>query len=330
MLRFVDLFAGIGGIRLGFEQVFPDGETVFVSEQDFKAQETYRANFSTPEVFAGDIMKVDVGDVPDFDVCLAGFPCQAFSIAGKRQGFNDSYRGRSRGTLFAEVIRFCEAKQPKVIFCENVKGLVTHDRGNTLRVIVGAFEEIGYKVHFEVLNSCDFGVPQNRERVFIVCFRQDVDDSGFVFPSGVENGCVIRDVLDDAPVDAKYYLSDVYLETLREHRRKQEAKGNGFGYVVRDLDGVAGALVCGGMGRERNLIVDSRPHSLVPTTRIKGVVNREDVRKLTPREWARLQGFPEGFVLPVPDTQLYRQLGNSVTVPVVAAVAGSVRDVLEG
>ena len=309
-MRFVDLFAGIGGIRLGFEQVFPDGETVFVSEQDFKAQETYRANFSTPEVFAGDIMKVDVGDVPDFDVCLAGFPCQAFSIAGKRQGFNDSYRGRSRGTLFAEVIRFCEAKQPKVIFCENVKGLVTHDRGNTLRVIVGAFEEIGYKVHFEVLNSCDFGVPQNRERVFIVCFRQDVDDSGFVFPTGVGTGRVIRDVLDDAPVDAKYYLSDVYLETLREHRRKQEAKGNGFGYVVRDLDGVAGALVCGGMGRERNLIVDSRPHSLVPTTRIKGQVNREDVRKLTPREWARLQGFPEGVVLPVSDTQLYRQLGG--------------------
>ena len=329
-MRFVDLFAGIGGIRLGFEQVFPDGETVFVSEQDVKAQETYRANFSTPGVFAGDITKVDIGDVPDFDVCLAGFPCQAFSIAGKRQGFNDSYRGQSRGTLFAEVIRFCEAKQPKVIFCENVKGLVTHDRGNTLRVIVGAFEEIGYKVHFEVLNSCDFGVPQNRERVFIVCFRQDVDDSGFVFPTGVGTGRVIRDVLDDAPVDAKYYLSDVYLETLREHRRKQEAKGNGFGYVVRDLDGVAAALVCGGMGRERNLIVDSRPHSLVPTTRIKGVVNREDVRKLTPREWARLQGFPEGFVLPVSDTQLYRQLGNSVSVPVVAAVAGSIRGVLEG
>lgn len=330
MVKFVDLFAGIGGIRLGFEQVFPDGETVFVSEQDVKVQETYRANFSTPGVLAGDITKVATEGVPDFDVCLAGFPCQAFSIAGKRQGFNDSYKGQSRGTLFAEVIRICEAKQPKVIFCENVKGLVTHDRGNTLRVIVGAFEEIGYKVHFEVLNSCDFGVPQNRERVFIVCFRQDVDDSGFVFPTGVGTGRVIRDVLDDAPVDAKYYLSDVYLETLREHRRKQEVKGNGFGYVVRDLDGVAGALVCGGMGRERNLIVDSRPHSLVPTTRIKGQVNREDVRKLTPREWARLQGFPEGFVLPVSDTQLYRQLGNSVTVPVVAAVAGSVRDVLVG
>lgn len=330
VLRFVDLFAGIGGIRLGFEQVFPDGETVFVSEQDMKAQETYRANFSTPEVFEGDITKVELGDVPDFDVCLAGFPCQAFSIAGKRQGFNDSYKGQSRGTLFAEVIRICEARKPKVIFCENVKGLVTHDRGNTLRVIVGAFEEIGYKVHYEVLNSCDFGVPQNRERVFIVCFRQDVDDSGFMFPNGVETGCVIRDVLDGAPVDAKYYLSDVYLETLREHRRKQEEKGNGFGYVVRDLDGVAGAVVCGGMGRERNLIIDSRPHSLVPTTRIKGVVNREDIRKLTPREWARLQGFPDGFVLPVSDTQLYKQLGNSVTVPVVAAVAGSIRDVLEG
>ena len=329
-VRFVDLFAGIGGIRLGFEQAFPDGETVFVSEQDMKAQETYRANFSTSDFIAGDITKVDAGDVPDFDVCLAGFPCQAFSIAGKRQGLNDSYKGQSRGTLFAEVIRICEAKKPKVIFCENVKGLVSHDRGNTLRVIVGAFEEIGYKVHYEVLNSCDFGVPQNRERVFLVCFRQDVDDSGFVFPNGAETDRVIRDVLDDDPVDAKYYLSDVYLETLREHRRKQEAKGNGFGYVVRDLDGVAGALVCGGMGRERNLIVDSRPHSLVPTTRIKGVVNREDIRKMTPREWARLQGFPEGFVLPVSDTQLYKQLGNSVTVPVVAAVAESIRDVLVG
>lgn len=331
IMRFIDLFAGIGGIRLGFERAFPGSETVFVSEQNKKAVETYRANFPLPETVHGDITQVEVEDVPEFDICLAGFPCQAFSMAGKRKGFEDDYKGQSRGTLFAEIVRICEARKPRVIFCENVKGLLSHDRGATMQVIVGAFEQIGYKVHYTVLNSKDLGVPQHRERVYIVCFREDVDDSGFTFPGGKGGSSgVIEDILDPSPIPSKYYLSDVYLETLREHRRKQEAKGNGFGYVVRDLDGIAGACVCGGMGRERNLIVDSRPHSMVPTTSIKGKINGEDIRKMTPREWARLQGFPDDFVLPVADSHLYAQLGNSVTVPVIEAIALRVKNVLNG
>ena len=327
--RSIDLFAGIGGIRLGFEMAFGDAiETVFVSEWDEHAQRTYRANFNDAFPIAGDITQVVATDVPKFDICLAGFPCQAFSIAGKRGGFNDTYRGRTRGTLFQDVVRICEAHRPMVIFCENVKGLVQHDRGRTFEVIVGAFEEIGYRVFHKVLNSRDFGVPQNRERIYLVCFRDDVAPDAFEFPSGVGSSKTIRDILEDAPISPRYYLSDSYLAFLRAHRARHEARGNGFGYVVRDLDGIAGACVCGGMGRERNLIVDSRPHSMVPVTRIKGAINGEDIRKMTPREWARLQGYPDDFELPLADTHLYKQLGNTVTVPVVAAVAGRICEVL--
>lgn len=328
-MDFIDLFAGIGGIRLGFEKAFDNANTVFVSEWDKKALETYRANFQTPETLYGDITTVKIEDIPDFDICLAGFPCQAFSMAGKRKGFEDSYKGQSRGTLFSEIVRICEAKKPKVIFCENVKGLLSHDRGTTFKVIVGAFEEIGYKVHYEVLNSRDFNVPQHRERIYIVCFREDIDDSSFSFPKGNHTSLTIRDILDPAPIPSKYYLSDTYLALLRDHKEKQSKKGNGFGYVIRDLDSISGTCVCGGMGRERNLIVDPRPHSMIPTTNIKGEINKEDVRKMTPREWARLQGFPEDFVLPVADTHLYTQLGNSVTVPLIEAVALNIKDVLD-
>ena len=327
--RSIDLFAGIGGIRLGFETAFGDAiETVFVSEWDEYAQRNYRANFDDAFPIAGDITQVAAIDVPEFDICLAGFPCQAFSIAGKRGGFNDTYKGRTRGTLFQDVVRICEAYRPMVIFCENVKGLVHHDRGRTFEVIVGAFEEIGYRVFHKVLNSRDFGVPQNRERIYLVCFRDDVSPDVFEFPTGNDSSKTIRDILEDAPISSRYYLSDSYLAFLRAHRARHEARGNGFGYVVRDLDGIAGACVCGGMGRERNLIVDSRPHSMVPVTRIKGVINTEDIRKMTPREWARLQGYPDTFELSLADTHLYKQLGNTVTVPVVASVAGRVCEVL--
>ena len=327
MLRTIDLFAGIGGIRLGFEQALGT-ETVFVSEWDEHANRTYRANFGDGPI-SGDITKVEASQVPDFDICLAGFPCQAFSIAGKKGGFADSYRGMSRGTLFSDVVRICEVKRPRVIFCENVRGLVQHDRGRTFKVIVGAFEEIGYRVFHKVLNSKDFGVPQNRERIYLVCFRDDMAPDAFDFPEGAPTSAAcIRDILDPAPIPSRYYLSDTYLECLREHKRRHEAKGNGFGYVVRDLDGIAGTVVCGGMGRERNLIVDPRPHSMVPTTNIKGKVNAEDVRKMTPREWARLQGYPDDFVLPLSDTHLYKQLGNTVTVPVVKAIAECIGECL--
>lgn len=331
MYKSIDLFAGIGGIRMGFDNAFgKDIETVFVSEWDENAQKTYKANFHDDFDIAGDITQIDENDIPDFDICLAGFPCQAFSMAGKHGGFNDDYHGRCRGTLFLDVVRICDRKnKPKVIFCENVKGLKIHDKGRTFRVIKEAFEYIGYTVFDEVLNSKDFGVPQNRERIYLVCFRNDIAPEKFEFPKGSGEKVCIRDILDDAPISPKYYLSDVYLNTLKKHRARHEAAGHGFGYEVRDLDGIAGTIVCGGMGRERNLIVDSRPHSMTPVTHIKGSINTEDIRKMTPREWARLQGFPKDYKLVLSDTHLYKQFGNSVTVSVIEAIAKEIKKVLD-
>lgn len=329
MYRAIDLFAGIGGIRRGFDNAFgEDLKTVFVSEWDKFAQKTYLANYQDDFSIAGDITQICEKDIPEFDICLAGFPCQAFSLAGKRMGFNDDYKGMCRGTLFQDIVRICEYHKPRVIFCENVKGLTGHDRGRTFKVIKRAFEQIGYKVYSEVLNSKDFGVPQNRERIYIVAFREDINSETFRFPEGNNPNTCIEEIIEDAPIPSKYYLSDVYVETLRAHKARHEAKGNGFGYEIRELKGQAGAIVCGGMGRERNLIVDEREHSMIPTTHIKGQINREGIRKMTPREWARLQGFPDDFKLELADTHLYKQLGNSVTVNVIEAIAQNIKKVL--
>ena len=325
----IDLFAGIGGIRMGFDNAFgKDIETVFVSEWDEPAQKTYKANYKDSFDIAGDITLVDEKDIPNFDICLAGFPCQAFSLAGRRQGFDDDYKGNCRGTLFLDVARICEYHKPKVIFCENVKGLTIHDRGRTFRIICDTFEKLGYTVFSKVLNSKDFGVPQNRERIYIVCFRKDLNVESFEFPEGTNQEVCLKDIIDDAPIPSKYYLSDTYVETLRQHKARHESKGNGFGYEIRDWDGIAGAIVCGGMGRERNLVIDEREHSMIPTTHIKGEINKEGIRKMTPREWARLQGFPDTFKLELADTHLYKQFGNSVTVNVIEAIANEIKAVL--
>lgn len=329
----IDLFAGIGGIRMGFDQAFgkKNIETVFVSEFDEAACKTYRANYEDSFEIAGDITVIDAADVPDFDICLAGFPCQAFSLAGQRKGFEDDFKGRARGTLFFDTLRICTERKnkPRVIFCENVKGLPIHDKGRTLKVILGALEEAGYTPFWQVLNSKNFGVPQNRERIYIVAFRNDIAPESFDFPESAGRPKTIRDILEDAPIGSRYYLSEQYMETLRRHRAHHEALGHGFGYEIRDLDGIAGTIVCGGMGRERNLIIDHREHSMVPTTNIKGEINKEDIRKMTPREWARLQGFPDSFKLVLADTQLYKQFGNSVSVPVIKAIAMRIKKVLD-
>ena len=330
MLKSIDLFAGIGGIRLGFDRAFGDSiKTVFVSEWDEYAQKTYKANFHDDFEIAGDITKISVDDIPDFDICLAGFPCQAFSLAGQRKGFKDDYKGMARGTLFFDVARICEKKKPKVIFCENVKGLTIHDKGRTFEIITETLKQIGYKPFEQILNSRDFGVPQNRERIYIVAFRNDIAPEEFIFPTPVDSSKRIRDIIEEKPVAAKYYLSDVYMETLKRHKARHEAKGHGFGYEIRNWDDVAGAIVCGGMGRERNLIIDKRQTDLTPTTHIKGEINKDGVRKMTPREWARLQGFPDDFKLVLADVHLYKQFGNSVTVPVIEAIAKKVKEVLE-
>ena len=329
-LRSIDLFAGIGGIRLGFDRAFgADIDTVFVCEWDENAQKTYKANFNDDFAIAGDITKIDEKDVPEFDICLAGFPCQAFSLAGQRMGFEDNYKGMCRGTLFMDVARICEYHKPKVIFCENVKGLVIHDRGRTFKIICKTFEDLGYKVFHQVLNSKNFGVPQNRERIYVVAFRNDIAPETFDFPEMTDDTKRLWDIREENPVPAKYYLSDVYVETLRRHKARHESKGNGFGYEIRNLDGIAGTIVCGGMGRERNLIVDHREHSMEPTTHIKGSINKEDIRKMTPREWARLQGFPDSFKWELADTHMYKQFGNSVTVNVIEAIANAIKRELE-
>lgn len=328
----IDLFAGIGGIRMGFDRAFGnDIETVYVCEWDKAAQTTYKANFHDDFEIAGDITEEKEDAIPSFDICLAGFPCQAFSMAGRHGGFEDDYHGRCRGTLFLDVARICEYHKPKVIFCENVKGLTIHDKGKTFEVIRSTFEDLGYKVFYKVLNSKDFGVPQNRERIYIVCFRNDIAPDNFEFPTKTDDSKCLFDIIDKGPIDPKYYLSDVYLETLRRHKERHAAKGNGFGYEIRDWSDKAGAIVCGGMGRERNLVIDKRwdTKKMIPTTKIKGNINTEGIRKMTPREWARLQGFPDDYKLILADTQLYKQFGNSVTVNVIEAIAKQIKEVLE-
>lgn len=351
-LRSIDLFAGVGGIRLGFERAFKDKlDTVFVSEFDPYPVKTYAANFNTPDIplkslesmtngvpyIYGDITAIKEEDIPEFDICLAGFPCQAFSKAGKQQGFNDNYKGRTRGTLFRDIVRICEYHKPKVIFCENVKNLTKHDKGNTFKTICGAFEEIGYKVFYKVLNSYDFGVPQKRERIYIVCFRHDIAPDNFVFPAGKHyedsndspnKRPTIKDILDAAPIPSKYYLSEQYLNGLKKHKAKHQAKGHGFGYNIRELDGPTGTITCSASGREGNMIIDHRKHSMTPTTNISSPINTEDVRMLTPREFARLQGFPDDFQLVGSDTRLYKQMGNSITVPVIEAIALEIKRAL--
>lgn len=326
MYKCIDLFAGIGGIRQGFDRAFKDQiQTVFVSEMDKYAVKTYSTNFKDNFEITGDITQINEKDIPTFDICLAGFPCQAFSFAGKKLGFEDNYKGICRGTLFQEVVRICDFHKPSIIFCENVKGLVSHDKGRTFKVILGAFEQIGYKVFTQVLNSKDFGVPQNRERIYIVCIREDLVKEDFIFPEGTKEKVCIRDILEDAPIPSKYYLSDVRMEGLRAHKERNKAKGNGFGYIIRDLDGIAGTIMAStGMSVTQNLIIDHREHSMIPTTRIKGEINKEDIRKFTPRECARLQGFSDDFQIVVSDTQAYKQFGNSVTINVIESIAKNI------
>ena len=323
-INIIDLFAGVGGIRLGFEQAAHEfhlnTQCVFTSEIDDWACATYRKNFPNdghdPK---SDITKVDEKSIPDFDVLLAGFPCQAFSIAGKRGGFNDT-----RGTLFFDVARIIKEKRPKAFLLENVKGLTNHRSGKTLEVIINTLkEDLGYTVFYKVLNAKDYGLAQMRERIYIVGFRGDCGGGGFCYPDPVAESerKVIRDIMEENPVEARYYLSTVYIKSMKAHKERHQALGHGFGYEIRSLDDVAGTIVCGGMGKERNVIVDPRQTDLTPTTNIKGEYNKEGLRRMTPKEWERLQGFPDDWTAGLSNVHRYKQMGNSVAVPVIKAVA---------
>lgn len=313
---FIDLFAGIGGFRMAMQNI--GGKCVFSSEWDTQAQKTYLLNYG--EVPFGDITKeATKAFIPDdFDILCAGFPCQAFSLAGKRRGFEET-----RGTLFFDVAEIIRRKRPKAFFLENVKGLLIHDKGKTMQTILNVLrEDLDYYVpEPQVVNAMNFGVPQHRERVYIVGFRKDQNVREFTYPTPTDTSKTFADIKEENVVSAKYYLSTQYIKTLIAHKQRHAAKGNGFGYEIIPDNGVANAIVVGGMGRERNLVIDTRLKDYTPVTNIKGEINREGLRRMTPREWARLQGFPDNFIIGVADASAYKQFGNSVAVPAIQATA---------
>ncbi len=319
---FIDLFAGIGGFRLAFQNL--KGKCLFSSEIDYYAKKTYEANFGKYPF--GDITKINAKDIPDHDILLAGFPCQAFSIAGRRKGFEDT-----RGTLFFDIARILKEKKPKAFFLENVKGLRNHQQGKTLKTILNVLRnDLNYYVPDpQIINAKNFGVPQNRERIFIIGFRGDLNINNFSYPHPSRKKPKIADITEKNTVSSKYYLSTQYLKTLRRHKRRHAAKGNGFGYEIIPNDGISNAIVVGGMGRERNLIIDNKLIDYTPVTHIKGVVNREGIRRMTPREWARLQGLPDKFKIIVSDAQAYKQFGNSVAFPAIQATGREIIKILE-
>ncbi|KAK3586190.1 hypothetical protein CHS0354_013140 [Potamilus streckersoni] len=290
---FIDLFARIGGFRLALQNL--GGRCVFTSEWDKEAQKTYAANFG--DVPHGDITLPAIKRQipPEFTILCAGFPCQAFSIAGKRGGFEDT-----RGTLFFDVAEIIRTHRPPAVFLENVKGLKNHNRGKTLETILNVLRsDLGYFVpEPQIINAKDFGVPQNRERIYITAFRGDLGITDFEYPAPSGSQPVFGDIKEKSPVSVKYYMSVQYLETLRRHKARHESKGNGFGYEIIPDNGIANAIVVGGMGRERNLVVDKRLTDFTPVTHIKGEVNREGIRRMTPREVGQTAGFPGQFYHP--------------------------------
>ena len=307
--KVIDLFAGIGGMRLGFTQA--GFQVVYSNDNDASACKTYRENFG--EIDERDIRDVDAAAIPDFDILLGGFPCQPFSMIGKRDGLADP-----RGQLFNEIVRILDARNPRAFVLENVKNLVKHNKGETYRYIKQAVQNAGtgYMVYEAILDSQNFGVPQHRERTYIVGIKNPHKD--FVFPlSAKEPGLKrVKDILEKKVAD-KYYLSQKYHDGLMAHKARHRAQGSGFGCEILDLNGVSHTVVCGNMGRERNLIQDRAVS-----------INRQGIRKMTEREYARLQGFPDWFKLPIFSTHAYKQFGNAVTVPVANEVARALRKYL--
>jgi len=303
--KFIDLFAGVGGIRLAYQNL--GGKCVFTSEWNNFAKKTYEANFG--EVPFGDITKISEKSIPDHDILLAGFPCQPFSIAGvskknalgRKHGFLDE----TQGTLFFDIARILEYKKPKAFMLENVKNLVSHDKGNTFRVIRNTLTELGYSIHYRVLDGKHF-VPQHRERIIIVGYREDLyaGREQFQFPKLPEPTAAIKNILE-AGINDKYTLSDKLWDYLQRYAAKHKAQGNGFGFGMTDLDGIS-RTISARYYKDGSEILIPQPG--------------KNPRRLTPRECARLQGFPDEFIIPVSDNQAYRQFGNSVTVPLIQAV----------
>ncbi|MFT9304013.1 MAG: DNA (cytosine-5-)-methyltransferase [Liquorilactobacillus nagelii] len=304
----IDLFAGIGGTRLGFTQ---DGKvkSIFSSEIDKFSQKTYKANFGdTPH---GDITKIDPAIIPPYDILVGGFPCQAFSQAGKKLGFEDT-----RGTLFFNIANILKHTRPKAFLLENVKNLKTHDHGKTFEIIMHTLEELNYSVQTILFKAKDFGAPQNRERIYIVGFDKnqvnDIDD--FKFPIPPMPTTRVGDILD-SKVDSKYTISDKLWAGHQRRKIEHKRKGNGFGFSLFNEESKYTNTLSARYYKDGSEILIEQ--------------NNKNPRKVTPREAARLQGFPEDYIIPVSDSQAYKQFGNSVCVPVIHAIADQILNILD-
>lgn len=325
--NFIDLFAGIGGIRLGFEA--HGGQCVFTSEWNKFSQKTYFANFpkTLNHKFIGDITKCDAKDIPDHEILLAGFPCQPFSIAGVSKknalGKPHGFECTTQGTLFFDVARIIAEKKPKAFLLENVKNLVSHNKGNTFKVILHVLrEELGYEVHYKIIDGKHF-VPQHRERILIVGFNHKTDftwDDLFLPEKGAVKLCSILHpqngtekaeepytIGEKAEVNCKYTLTPQLWKYLQDYAEKHRKAGNGFGFGLVNGDNIARTLSAR-YYKDGSEILISQGENKRP-------------RRLTPRECARIMGFPDSFIIPVSDTQAYQQFGNSVVLPVIKAVA---------
>ena len=312
---FIDLFAGIGGMRIAFDRA--GGHCVYSNEWNKYSQQTYFANFG--EQPDGDITQVNEKDIPNHDILVAGFPCQPFSIAGVSKknslGRETGFADKTQGTLFFDVCRILKEKRPKAFMLENVKNLCSHDKGKTFQVIKESLDELNYEVFYDILDGQNY-VPQHRERIIIVGFDserygKDIDFKFNLTPRNPKP--VMQDILEKE-VEAKYTLSDKLWVYLQNYAAKHKAAGNGFGYGIAPLDGVSRTISARYYKDGSEILIAQEG---------------KNPRRLTPRECARLQGFPDSFKIPVSDTQAYRQFGNSVVVPLMENVAKLIVEKLE-
>ncbi len=312
---FIDLFAGLGGFRIALESL--GAKCVYSSEWDEPVREVYAENFG--DIPDGDITQVDENSIPDHDILCAGFPCQAFSISGKQRGFEDS-----RGTLFFDVARIVKAKKPKVVFMENVKNFASHDNGNTLSVVKTIMEELGYTFHQRVLNAADYGIPQKRERIYMVCFRNDLDIGEFNFPKPFPLKKHVEDFLleDESQVEHLYIQRpDIYFNGVEDNKYSNKpirlgiVNKGGQGERIYSVKGIAITLSANGGGI---------------FAKTGGYLINGKARKLHPRECARLMGFPDSYKICKSDNQAYKQFGNSVVIDVLQLIGQEIGSAMEG
>lgn len=314
-LKFIDLFAGIGGFRIALEEL--GAKCVFSSEWDKQAKLTYSTNFGdTPN---GDITQINESEIPKHDILAAGFPCQPFSISGKRLGFEDT-----RGTLFFDVARIIKYHNPKLVILENVRNFATHDNGNTLQVVKKTLQDFGYSVFYKVMNASDYGLPQNRKRIFIICFREDLNVQEFTFPEPTDIQIHLKDILEKNESTEKYEINrpDIFFD---KNKIDLIEKIEGLNQPIR-----VGTINKGGQGER---IYSDKGHAITLSAYGGGAGSKtgaylidEKVRKLSPRECARVQGFPEEYIIPVSDGQAWKQFGNSIPINVLRYILKKIED----